>query len=97
MGSRSTAVAEAEAPAPPAGSFLLVKPYREHQLCDRPDFTPWSDPEDKFGPGSIWQCGECQRVYLVTGDDPVVGGFWTEISLRKARRLLKRQDHKLLR
>lgn len=91
MRSRSKTVAKVEAPAEKAsGSFLLVKPYREHQLCDKPYFTPWSAPEDKFGPGSIWQCGECQNIYLVTGDDPVAGGFWTQISARKAKRLLKK-------
>lgn len=97
MRSRSTAVAGAEEPATPSGTLLLMKPEKKHQLCDKPDFTPWSDEKDKFGPGTIWQCGECQAIYLATGNDPVVSGFWTRISARKARRLLKRHGHQILR
>lgn len=98
MRSRSKAVAKAETPVEePSGSFLLVKPARRHQRCEKPSFTPWTPDEDKFGRGTIWQCAECQRVYLVTGEDPVGGGFWTEISARRAKRLLKKFDkHKLI-
>lgn len=72
------------------GRFLRRVSFEERHQCKQPSFTPWSDEEDKFGEGSIWQCGGCGQCWISTGTEPVVFGFWRPISQRRARKLAAR-------